>query len=429
VEERPVTLAGVSERRWGVVTLVLGTVAFVAVAAWRIPWHPVPGGTPAPAAAESVFTRAQIARANAYTDPARYLAWASLAVSLGVTLVLGFTSLGPRLVGRLRGWWWVRVLLAVFLLALIGRLVTLPFAIVDHHRSLSYGLTTERWSPWAVDQWKSLLVSTVISGLAVVVLVGCARARVRAWPALAGLVLGALVMVGSFVYPVLVEPAFNHFTPLPDGPLRTQILQLASAEHVHLDDVLVADASRRTTTLNAYVSGFGSTRRVVLYDTVLKDLPRSQILAVVGHELTHARRNDVLTGSLLAALGTVGGVGLLALALQVVGRRPGALREPTAVPLLLALLALGTLLSSPVNNGLSRLIETRADVGGLEATRDTTAFVTMQKQLALYSLSDNPPAWSQFWFGSHPTTLERIAIARQVGQRQAVSNGTGSGAP
>jgi STE24 endopeptidase len=406
----------VSERRWSLVALLVGTIAFVAVAAWRIPWHPVPGGTPAPASVTSVFDAAQIARANAYSDPARHLAWASLGVSLAVTCLLGFTPLGARLAGRLCGWWWVRVLVAVLALALVGRLVTLPFAIVGHHRSLAYGLTGESWGPWAVDQVKSVLLSVVISGLTVVVLVGCARRWSRAWPVVAGTLLGALVMLGSFVYPVLVEPAFNHFTSLPDGPLRTQILQLAAAEHVHLDDVLVADASRRTTTLNAYVSGYGSTRRVVLYDTVLRDLPRRQILAVVGHELTHARHDDVLTGSVLAALGTLGGVGLLGLVLQLRRRRSGALGEPTVVPLLVALLAVGTLLSSPINNGLSRLVETRADVGGLEATHDTTAFVTMQKQLALHSLCDDPPSWSQFWFGSHPTTLQRVAIARQVGR-------------
>ncbi len=249
-----------------------------------------------------MFTPAQIARANAYTDPARHLAWASLAVSLVVTLVLGFTPLGARLVGRLRGWWWVRVLLAVLLLAVIGRLVTLPFAIIGHHRSVEYGLSNEDWGPWAVDQVKGLVLSVVISGLLLLVLIGCARRWTRAWPAVAGVLLGGLVMLGSFVYPVLVEPAFNHFTPLPDGPLRTQILQVAAAEHVHLDDVLVADASRRTTTLNAYVSGYGSTRRVVLYDNVVRDLPRDQILAIVAHELGHARHDDVLTGSMLAAL-------------------------------------------------------------------------------------------------------------------------------
>jgi len=410
----------VSERRWSLVTILVAAVAFVAVAAWRIPWHPVPGGTPPAVPASDVFTPAQIARANAYTDPARYLGWASLLVSLVVTLVLGLTPLGARLAGRLRGWWWVRVLLAVAALAVVGRLVTLPFAIIGHHRSLAYGLSDEAWGPWTVDLLKSLVLSIVISGLLLLVLVGCARHWPRAWPAVAGAILGALVMVGSFVYPVLVEPAFNHFTPLQDGPLRTQILHLADVEHVHLDDVLVADASRRTTTLNAYVSGFGSTRRVVLYDNVVRDLPRPEILSIVAHELGHAHHDDVLTGSILAALGTTLGIGLLGLVVSVVRRGPGGMRDPTVVPLVVALVAIATLLSSPVNNGLSRLIETRADVASLEATRDPTAFIRMQRELDLHSLSDDPPAWSHFWFGSHPTTLQRIAIAEQLGQRMGV---------
>ena len=132
---------------------------------------------------------------------------------------------------------------------------------------------------------------------------------------------------------MLVEPAFNHFTPLPDGPLRTQILQLAADEHVHLDDVLVADASRRTTTLNAYVSGYGSTRRVVLYDNVVHDLPRDQILAIVAHELGHAHHDDVLTGSMLARSAPPSGSGCSASCCPLVRRRPGALRDPTVVPL------------------------------------------------------------------------------------------------
>jgi len=410
----------VSERRWSVVTILVATVAFVLVAAWRIPWHPVPGGTPPAVPASQVFTPAEIARANAYTDPARYLGWASLLVSLAVTLVLGLTPLGARLAGRLRGWWWVRGLLAVAALAVVGRLVTLPFAIIGHHRSVAYGLSDEAWGPWTVDLLKSLVLSIVVSGLLLLVLVGCARRWPRAWPAVAGTVLGALVMAGSFVYPVLVEPAFNHFTSLENGPLRTQILHLADEEHVHLDDVLVADASRRTTTLNAYVSGYGSTRRVVLYDNVVHDLPRPEILSIVAHELGHAHHDDVLTGSILAALGTTLGIGLLGLVVSVVRRGPGGMRDPTVVPLVVALVAIATLLSSPVNNGLSRLIETRADVASLEATRDPTAFIRMQRELDLHSLSDDPPAWSHFWFGSHPTTLQRVAIAEQLGQRMGV---------
>jgi STE24 endopeptidase len=236
----------------------------------------------------------------------------------------------------------------------------------------------------------------------------------------AGTVLGALVMVGSFVYPVLVEPAFNQFTPLQHGPLRTEILQLADREHVDLHDVLVADASRRTTTLNAYVSGFGSTRRVVLYDNVVHDLPRAQILSIVAHELGHAHHNDVLVGSVLGGLGAALGVGLLGLAVAWLRDGPGGMGDPTVVPLVLALVAIATLLSSPVNSGLSRLIETRADVASLHATRDPEAFVEVQRELDLHSLSDDPPHWSHIWFGSHPTTLERIAIAEQLGRQMGV---------
>ena len=189
-----------------------------------------------------------------------------------------------------------------------------------------------------------------------------------------------------------------------------------------VDDVLVADASRRTTTLNAYVSGFGGTRRVVVYDNLVDDVPQDQALSVVAHELAHAKHDDVLIGSLLGAAGAVFGVGLLGAAWSArVGAGPGvAMRDPRVVPLVLALLALGTLLASPVQNAISRQIETRADVDALEATGDPEAFVAVQRQLALRSLADpTPPAWSQFWFGSHPTGLTRIAIAQQLGQHGA----------
>lgn len=289
--------------------------------------------------------------------------------------------------------------------------------MLQHHRAVGYGLSTQGWTDWFADQGRGEGVSVVVSWLLVVVLIACARRWRRAWPVVAGGLLGALVMLGSFVYPVLVEPLFNQFTPLPDGTLRSQILRLAGQEHVHVDDVLVADASRRTTTLNAYVSGYGSTRRVVLYDTVVHDLPRAEILAVVAHELAHAHHDDVLTGSVLGAVGTWMGVGLLGLALGAVRRRPGELADPAVIALVLALVAIGTVLSSPVTNALTRQIETRADVDALHTTGDATAFASLQKQLALRALSDpTPPALSQWAFGSHPTALQRIAIARRIGK-------------
>jgi STE24 endopeptidase len=301
----------------------------------------------------------------------------------------------------------------VTLVQLTVRVVTLPFAVLLRRRMLEYGLTHQSWAGFASDLLRSQAVGIVTLALGLTLLVGCARRWRRAWPAVAGGLLAVFVLLASFVYPVVVEPLFNSFEPLPDGSLRTQILRLADREGVRVDDVLVADASRRTTTLNAYVSGFGSTRRVVVYDNLVESLPEDEALSVVAHELAHARHNDVVTGSLLGAAGAVLGVGLLALLLGTgrLGRR--SMAEPAVVPLVLALLAIGSLLASPVQNTISRQIETRADVDALRAAPNPEAFAAMQRQLALRSLADpTPPAWSQFWFGSHPTTLTRIAIAR-----------------
>ena len=394
---------------------IAGALAFVVLAVLLVPWDPIPGGPLHPPSASSVFTAEQIQRAEDYSGTQRLLSWASLAVSLAVACVLGFTSIGSRFVDRVRGPWWWRVVVAVAALAVVGRLATLPFSIVLRHRALEFGLSNQAWGAYAVDLAKGLAVGVVATSIALVVLVGVARRWPRAWPAVAGLLLAGLVMLGSFVYPLLVEPLFNHFEPLPDGPLRTQVLELADQEGVQVDDVLVADASRRTTTLNAYVSGFGSSRRVVVYDNLVDDVDDRQMLSVVAHELAHARHDDVLTGSLLGAAGALFGVGLLGL---LIGRTGAAWATRGCVPRVLALVAVATLLASPVQNGISRRIETRADVDALRATarpRGVRRGAEGSWRSARWP-TPRRPAWSQFWFGSHPTTLQRIALAERFAE-------------
>ena len=401
------------DRRTSLVVAVVGAVAFVALSVALVPWDPVPWATGTVPAADTAFSADQIAAAEAFSREARVWSWSSLAVSLAVACWLGFSQLGRRLAGSVPGPWWVQVVLIVAALALLGRLATLPFALLLHGHLVEYGLSTQTRSEFLLDLAKGEAVGVVVTALAVLVVVGCARRWRRAWPAIAGGVLAGFVLVGSLVYPVLVEPIFNDFEPLPDGEFRSEILALADEEGVDVEEVLVADASRRTTTLNAYVSGLGTTRRVVVYDNLVEDLPRGEALSVVAHELAHARHRDVLTGSLLGAAGALCGVGLLGLVVGV--RRGASMSDPVVVPLVLALAALAGFVSAPVQNTVSRQIETRADVDALEATQDPKAFVRMQKELALRSFSDpTPPALVQLWFGSHPTTMQRIGLAKHL---------------
>ncbi len=208
---------------------------------------------------------------------------------------------------------------------------------------------------------------------------------------------------------------FNNFISMKAGAFKSSVFELATAEGVKIDDVLVSDASRRTTTLNAYVSGLGDTRRVVVYDNLLSELTPDQARVVIAHELAHAKHNDVLLGTSLGAVGGVAGIALLALLLdgQRLRARAGISgpADPKAVALVLALVAAGTFLISPVENSISRAIEARADRDSIEVTGQGDVFEEMQYELAVHSLNDPTPfRVSQFWFGSHPTVLQRVGM-------------------
>jgi STE24 endopeptidase len=216
---------------------------------------------------------------------------------------------------------------------------------------------------------------------------------------------------------LVVEPVFNTFTPMPDGQLRSSLLALAEQDGVAVDNVLVADASRRTTTLNAYVSGFGSSRRIVVYDTLLDQAPDAEVKAVVAHELGHAADRDVVTGTALGALGAMAVVFLLYL---VAGWLPlerwlgvSGVGDGRSIAFLLAFVAVVSFVSTPVQSAVSRQIEARADLHALDLTDDPQAFAEMQRRLATVSKSDLTPNRALYpWFGTHPTAASRMAAAR-----------------
>src|SRR4051812_20080526 len=405
-----------------VAALVLGAALAVVIAV-RTPWTvlPVPPGGHAPVDPTAGLTSAQLDRAEAFTALVRPASLVSLALGLVVAGLLALTPLGGRIVRAVArppggGWVW-QVLLGVGALMGIGRLVTLPlaaYAEVIRHR---YGLSTRSWWLWLRDVAVSTAIDAGLTALGLLALVWLARRAPRTWWAWAALGAAALVVVGSFLWPLVIEPAFNRFEPMADGPLRSELMALAEKSGTPVQDVLVSDASRRTTTLNAYVSGFGSTRRIVVYDTVLEQLPDDQIESIVAHELGHVANGDVLTGTLIGALGTAAATALLGWLLSATPlvRRAGAESpaDPRVVPLLLFLIAAGGLLAIPVQNLVSRQVEARADLHALDLTRDPGAFTSMQRRLATTTLSDpDPPAALQWFFGSHPTAAQRVAFAQ-----------------
>ena len=404
-------------RRPAAITAVVAALAFVVLAAVLVPWDWIPGGDLVPVSPSDVFTPGEIERAEAYSTARRYLGWASYSVSLLVALALGFTAWGSRLLRKIAGGtrWWLAVPLGVLTLLVLGRVATLPFSVAIHDIGLDYGLTNQPWDAWAIDVAKSQLVSVVLMSLLALVVVGTARFSPRHWFAWGSAAAAVVTFGASFLYPVVVEPLFNNFTPMEAGNFKSSVFELARSEGVQIDDVLVSDASQRTTTLNAYVSGLGNTRRVVVYDNLLNDLTPDEARVVIAHELVHAKNNDVLLGTTLGAIGSVFGISVLALLLDSRRmRRRSAIRgpaDPSAVALVLALIAVGTLLGSPIQNTTSRAIEARADRDSIAATGEERVFSEMQHQLAVTSLSDpTPPRLSQFWFGSHPTVLQRVGM-------------------
>jgi STE24 endopeptidase len=408
-------------RWWAAVVLVVLLVALAVVAVLRVPWTVPPAPRADQLAALHQLPEQAVSRGRAFTSALRPGTYGGMALGVAVALLLGLTPLGAGLVrlgGRPFGdHWLAQALLGGLLVGLAGEIVGLPFAAWRQTVLRRYGLSTQDWGGWAVDLLKGYAVGAVLGAIVLAGFFTLTHFAPRWWWAWGAAGAAALTVLLTFVFPVLVEPVFNKFTPLESGELRTNLVGLAARDGVPVKDVLVADASRRTRAVNAYVSGFGPTRRIVVYDTLLKEAPPAEVEAVVAHELGHAKDGDVVTGTLLGALGAAAAVCALALLAGWTGllRRAGvdALGEPAALALLLAVATVAGLVSGPIQSLVSRRIEARADAHALALTRDPDTFEAMQARLSQVNLGDPDPSPVEFaLFASHPSTVQRMAAAR-----------------
>ena len=367
------------------------------------------------------FTPEQYARSKARkraTAPVRY---SSLAVDVAAICVLGFTSVGSGLVhaaGRLGGGGWIATaLLGALALRLLLWLLDLPFSLWRERINHEWELSTRTRRLFWLDSLRGLLIGGVFFAVVSLAFFAITRGAPGAWPLIAAIGGVALVFVLSFLLPVVIEPMFNKFRPLEAGELRTRLMELAGQSGVKVGDVLVSDASKRTTADNAYVSGFGKTRRIVLWDNTIEHCDQSEIASVTAHELGHAKRRDVVSGTAVGAAGAVVSVLVLAWVLGASAFRSAAdftgAQDPRSLALVFAIATVLGVVGGPMFNAYSRRIERRADQFGLDLTRDPAASVHTWRRLGARNLADlEPHPLSVLLFATHPPIPARLAHAR-----------------
>ncbi|BBY46042.1 M48 family metalloprotease [Mycolicibacterium celeriflavum] len=289
-------------------------------------------------------------------------------------------------------------------------LTVLPVGAVRHWWYRRYGLREQDYRAWLGDQALELLVTTVVIVLVVSGMVYLAVRFGRRWWLAGSAAIAVFGLLGVLAQPLVIEPLFNRFTPVGDQNLAARIETLGNRLGVSVESVDVSDASRRTTTANAKVTGIGPTRRVVLYDTVLDGrFTEGEILWVSAHELAHVARGHVWKNVAWFALFATPGLAAIAW----ITERRGGLRDPAGVPLALVCAFVLSLLVLPAQNSISRRYEAESDWLALRVTNDPASDIATQRRFALTGLNDpDPPAWALFILGTHPTTMQRIAMAK-----------------
>lgn len=369
------------------------------------------------------FSAAELDRARDYRAPQRLLLIASLAIEAAVLTAIALGRPAPlrgrleRLAERpLRG-----AALAGAAVSLSVTLATLPVSLISHERAVDIGLSTQSLDSWLWDVARSAGITALLTAGGAALLIALVRRFPRRWWIPGAAVATGLAIVFVWIAPVVLAPIFNKFEALPEGSqARVDVLELGREAGVEIGEVYRIDASRRVTSLNAFVDGIGSSKRVVLYDNLLREAERPELRSVVAHELGHVANDDIRRGLTYVAI--VAPFGLLfvrELALAMARRQDIDPASPAAVPIYLLAITLAVFVLNIPGNQLSRQVEASADKFALDLTHDPKALVGLQVELARANISDpDPPGWFAALFGTHPTTVQRIgsALASKRGQ-------------
>ncbi len=320
---------------------------------------------------------------------------------------------------------WLAVPLYLAIFGGIYAILTLPLdGYSGYYLPVKYGMLNQSFSSWLLDLAKGGLVAVAIGLPLLEALYFGFRNLGEWWWLVGGIFYLLFVVVMVNLAPVIIMPLFNKFIPLENEELQNRILRLSQKTGARVKGVYTIDFSRRTSSANAFVTGIGNTRRVVLGDTLTANYTPDEIEVIMAHELGHHVHGDIWRGVLLDSAITLAGFYLAHIFLQagIILLNLRGLGDVAAFPLFGLVMAAFGLLTMPLTNWLSRTRENAADVYALDITGNAAAFISAMKKLANQNLADSaPPAWAVWLFYTHPPIAERIRRGEDFIARQGYS--------
>jgi STE24 endopeptidase len=346
-------------------------------------------------------------------------------LQLGFYGLLIWGPLGEALLRLARQWGGERyyVVLALFTasIILVFRLVVFP---LDFYRSFIYEhqweLSNRPLGLYLTDYLKSRGLELLFTVPGIWILYALIRWRPTDWWVWVAAGYAVWSVISIMLSPVIIDPLFHKFTPLEDEELRQSVVTLAGRAGLEVDEVLVMDASRRTKKVNAYFTGFGGTRRVVLYDNLVDKFAREEVELVLAHELGHWKHQHINKGLIVGTAGSFILFWVVAACLRsFVGQGPlylSSQSDPGGLPVILLLFVVLFFVVMPVEHAISRHFERQADAAAFELTEKPEVWIELEKRLVTSNMGlVQPHPYIRWLFYTHPSVLERIKAAEQYG--------------
>lgn len=358
-----------------------------------------------------------LAKAHAYTTGNHWLLLAGLGVSLLVVWLIVRSRLLDRLTDRLSGRSWALMTFTVSAAAFVlSDLITLPWTIyTDWQRQHAYDLSKQPLGDF-LGQWAlSEAISVVLAGLFMLGIYALIRKTGARWWMWGGGLAAVSMALMVMAAPSVIEPMFNDYKPVPPGPVRTALEQIADDVGIPHDRIFMYDGSRQSERFTANVSGIGPTARIAISDVALKEASLAEVRAVTGHEAGHYKLGHiwryVVIFPLLAMIIFFLLNRLFAPAARLLGS-DAQLGEARGLPVFMAVTAVLSLLAQPLTNSLTRIGESEADAYSLATVGEPDALASALVKTAEYRYP-RPTRLQEMLFYTHPSVENRVRAAME----------------